>query len=153
MADFTVYLISLDALEPVMLSLKRIEEYEFADELTPEERSNICRILGKFAHLTKRRIQIDSFFAKQAIELAYAAESSLPDEILEEMMNFERSDKLNPPQEKRTKQISIKELEKETGKLDQEAQGRGINVHADNLAATINGLPLYKKPDSEEPLV
>lgn len=151
MADFTVYLISLDALEPVMLSLKRIEEYEFAEELTPEERSNICRILGKFAHLTKRRIQIDSFFAKQAIELAYAAESSLPDEILEEMMNFERSDKLNPPQEKRTKQISIKDLEKETGKLDQEAQGRGINVNADNLATTINDLPLYNNTDRVDP--
>lgn len=149
MADFTVYLISLDALEPVMLSLKRIEEYEFAEELTPEERSNICRILGKFAHLTKRRIQIDSFFAKQAIELAYAAESSLPAEILEEMLNFERSDKLNPPQEKRTKQISTKDLEKETLKLDQEALGRGINVNADALASTINDHPLYKNSAAE----
>lgn len=149
MADFTVYLISLDALEPIMLSLKKIEDYEFAEELTPEERSNICRILGKFAHLTKRRIQVDSFFAKQAIELGYAAESSLPVEILEEMMNFERSDKLNPPQEKRTKLISVKELEKEANKIDQEAKGRGINIDSDPLADKINQFPLFGNDEKE----
>ena len=150
MADYTVYVISLDALEPIILSLKKIEEYEFAEELTPEERSNICRILGKFAHLTKRRIQVDSFFAKQAIELGYAAESSLPAEILEEMLNFERSDKLNPPQEKRTKLISIKDLEKETTKLDQEAKGRGINVDSDPLAEKINQFPLFGDEEKKD---
>ncbi|MFN5422137.1 MAG: hypothetical protein ACK5AO_02620 [bacterium] len=150
MADYTVYVISLDTLEPIILSLKKIEEYEFAEELTPEERSNICRILGKFAHLTKRRIQVDSFFAKQAIELGYAAESSLPAEILEEMLNFERSDKLNPPQEKRTKLISIKDLEKETTKLDQEAKGRGINVDSDPLADKINQFPLFGDEEKKD---
>lgn len=145
MADYTVFIISLDALEPIIISLKKIEEYEFAKELTPEERSNICRILGKFAHLTKRRLQIDSYFAKQSIELAYAAESALPSEILEEMLTFERSDKLNPPQEKRTKVISIKELEKENKKNEQEAAGRGINIDAGPLADKINEMPLYRE--------
>ena len=149
MAEYTVYLISLDALEPVILSLKRIEEYEFAEELTPEERSNICRVLGKFAHLTKRRIQVDSFFAKQAIELAYNAEATLPDFILEEVINFERADKLNPPLEKRTKQIPVKDLEKDINKLEQEAKGRGINIDSEPLADKINELPLYDNEVNE----
>lgn len=55
--DYNVYIISKDALEPVVLSLKKIEEYEFADKLSPEDRDNVCRIIGKFAHTTKRRIQ------------------------------------------------------------------------------------------------
>ena len=103
--EYSVYIISVDTLEPVMLNLKKIEEYEFAKELTPEDRNNICRILGRFAHLSKRRIQIDSFFAKQFIELAYKAESSLPPDILESVLEFERSEKLNPPQEKEQNQF------------------------------------------------
>ena len=53
--EHNVYIISVDALEPVILALKKIEEYEFAKELSPEDRENICRILGRFAHLSKRR--------------------------------------------------------------------------------------------------
>ena len=80
--EHNVYIISVDALEPVILALKKIEEYEFAKELSPEDRENICRILGRFAHLSKRRIQVDSFFAKQFIELAYKCETNLPLDII-----------------------------------------------------------------------
>ena len=34
--DYNVYIITKDALEPIILSLKKIEEYEFADKLSPE---------------------------------------------------------------------------------------------------------------------
>ena len=30
--------------------------------LAPEERENICSIIGKFAHTAKRKIMIDYFF-------------------------------------------------------------------------------------------
>ncbi len=54
--DYNVFIISKDSLEPIILSLKKIEEYEFADKLSPKERDNICKIIGKFAHTTKRKI-------------------------------------------------------------------------------------------------
>jgi hypothetical protein len=147
--DYTVYILSVDGLEPLILNLKKIEEYEFAKELTPEDRNNICRVLGRFAHLSKRRIQIDSFFARQFIELAYKAESSLPADILESVMEFERSEKLNPPQEKRAKAIAISELEKEANQVKQDAGGRGI-VMEDNLLTTkLNNHPLYKDQPGE----
>ena len=38
--DYNVYIISKDALEPIVLSLKKIEEYEFADKLSPSGKSN-----------------------------------------------------------------------------------------------------------------
>ncbi len=82
LSDYTVFVVSLDSLEPIILTLKRIEDYEFAEQLSPEERENICRVIGKFVHLSKRRIQIDGFFAKQFFELVYRSEADLSKEIL-----------------------------------------------------------------------
>ena len=142
--DHTVYIVSLDALEPVLLSLQKIEAYEFAEQLSPEDRENICRVLGRFAHLSKRRIQVDSFFARQFIELAYKCETDLPKDVLESVMDFERAEKLNPPQEKRAKAIPVAELEKENKMVTQEADSRGILTEDETLSNSLNDLPLYK---------
>ncbi len=147
LADYTVFVISIDALEPVILSLQKIEEYEFAEQLSPEERENICRVLGKFAHLSKRRIQVDSFFAKQFIELAYKCENDLPKDIYDKAVAFERSEKLNPPMEKRAKQINTKELEHDAMKVNSDANAKGIVIQ--DLSAELNGLPLYIEPRKE----
>src|SRR6478736_6549771 len=114
LADYSVFVISIDSLEPVILSLLKIEDYEFAEQLSPEERENICRVLGKFVHLSKRRIQIDGFFTRQFFELVYRSEADLPKDILEKVSEFEKAEKINPPIERRAKQISVKELEQET---------------------------------------
>ena len=55
LGDYDVYVISVDSLEQIVLSLNKIESYEFAENLSPEERESICRVIGKFAHHTKRR--------------------------------------------------------------------------------------------------
>ncbi|HEY9001754.1 MAG TPA: hypothetical protein VIM89_10405 [Mucilaginibacter sp.] len=146
--DHNVYIISNDALEPVILSLKKIEEYEFADQLSPEDRESICRILGRFAHLSKRRIQVDSFFAKQFIELAYKCEADLQPDILKSVVEFERSEKLNPPLEKRAKAIPLADIEIESKKINQEAGIRGILIQDENISNLLNELPLYKDPEN-----
>lgn len=143
LGDYDVFIISIDSLEQIILSLKKIEEYEFAENLSPEDRDNICRVLGKFAHLTKRRIQIDSFFAKQFIELAYKTESDLPKEILEKVVEYEKSEKLNPPVERRAKAISTKELDKDTAKLKTEASAKGIMIDEIIISNGLNDMPLY----------
>lgn len=150
LADYTVYVISLDALEPIILALKKIEEYEFADQLSPEERENICRVIGKFVHLSKRRIQIDGFFAKQFFELVYRSEADLPKELMEKVVEFEKSEKLNPPIEKRSKQISTKELESETERLKTEASQKGILTQDSTLIKELNKLPLYSVEKENE---
>lgn len=144
MADYDVYIVSADVLEPLILSLCKIEDYEFAEQLSPEDRENICRIIGKFAHLSKRRIQIDAFFARQFIELAYKCENSLPGDIHEKVMEFERSEKLNPPQEKRAKAINTKDLETENYKIETEVSAKGIALPNDMIAGVLNDLNLYK---------
>ena len=143
LADYTVYIVSLDSLEPIIITLKKIEDYEFADQLSPEERENICRVIGKFVHLSKRRIQIDGFFAKQFFELVYRSEADLSKELLVKVVEFEKSEKLNPPIERRSKQISNKELESDTEKLRIEANQKGIITQDSMLSREINKLPLY----------
>ena len=141
--DYTVYVISIDSLEPIILALRKIEDYDFVDQLSPEERENVCRVIGKFVHLSKRRIQIDGFFAKQFFELVYRSEADLPKDILDKVVEFEKSEKLNPPIEKRAKQINLKELEVESDKLKSEANQKGILTHDSTLTKEINKLPLY----------
>ena len=128
MGDYDVYIITKDSLEPVILSLKKIEEYELADKLSPEERDNICRVIGKFAHTTKRKIQIDQFFTNQFIEILIKCKNDLPEEILKQVIEFEKAEKLNPPTEKRSKQILTKELVDINASINAEAQMRNIEI-------------------------
>ncbi|MBN2286122.1 MAG: hypothetical protein JXI43_06720 [Tissierellales bacterium] len=130
MGDYNVYIITKDSIEPIMLSLRKIEEYEFAEKLSPEDRDNICRIIGKFAHTTKRKIQIDQFFTVQFMELLVKCSNELPDDILNQVLEFEKAEKLNPPPEKRAKQIPIKELEEKNIKINTEANIRAIEIPA-----------------------
>ena len=124
--DYNVNIITKDSLEPIILSLKKIEEYEFADKLSPEERDNICRIIGKFAHTTKRRIQIDQFFANEFLDTLSKTGTLLPREILESVIQFENAEKLNPPMEKRKKQILTKDLKNQSEKIKKEIELREI---------------------------
>ncbi len=144
-ADHDVYVISIDSLEQIILNLKKIESYDFADKLSPEERDNICRVIGKFVHITKRRVQIDAYFTKHFLEMAYQAEADLPSDILDKALEFEKSEKLNPPQEKRAKAINIKELEKENNKLSSEVSAKGIALDNDKLSVKIDEVNLYNK--------
>ena len=128
LGDYKVYVITIDSLEPIILSLKKIEEYEFAEQLSPEERENICRVIGRFAHTTKRKIQIDQFFANQFIELLVRCKNELPKDLLESVIEFEKAEKLNPPSERRSKQILTKELKSKNESINAEAQVRQISI-------------------------
>lgn len=128
MGDYNVFIITKDALEPVILSLKKIEEYEFAEQLSPEERDNICRVIGRFAHSTKRKIQIDQYFANHFLELLKKCKNELPHEILETVIEFEKAEKLNPPVERRAKQILTKELSDQSSNINKEAEIREVQI-------------------------
>jgi len=142
MADYNVYVVTLDVLEPIILSLKKLEEYQFVEQLSPEERENICRVIGRFAHITKRRIQIDQYFAWQFFGILNKSGVDLPKEILDKVIEFEKSEKLNPPQEKRSKQIPMEELTKESKLIEKEADAKGIAMPA-KIDQEIKQMPLY----------
>jgi len=124
MGDYYVYIITVDSLEPIILSLKKIENYEFVEQLTPDERENICRIIGKFSHIAKRKIQIDYFFSYQFLDILSKCNIDLPEDIYKSVQEFEKAEKLNPPQEKRAKQILTDDLLAESEKLAIEARDK-----------------------------
>ena len=128
LGDYDVFVITKDALEPVILSLKKIEEYDLAEKLSPEDRDSICRIIGKFAHTVKRRIQVDQFFSDEFIDIVLKSQKDLPEDIKKQVIEFEKSEKLNPPTEKRAKIISIDELQKKSEEIDAEAQSKKFSL-------------------------
>jgi hypothetical protein len=148
MADYSVYIVTLDVLEPLILSLKRIEEYEFVDQLTPEERENICRLIGKFAHTAKRRIQIDHFFAREFLDVLNKCKAYLPPDILQKVIEFELSEKQNPPQERRAKQILTRDLQADTDMIQKEAEAREI-IFPPSLGDDLKSLPLFESDESD----
>ena len=123
--EYNVFVVTKDALEPIILSLKKIEEYEFVDKLSPEERDNVCSVIGKFAHNTKRRIQIDNFFQREFLSTLDKAKK-LPREILESVIEFENSEKLNPPIEKRKKTIFTKDLKDQVDDIEKDMETHNI---------------------------
>jgi len=129
MAEYRVYVVTHECLEPVVLALKKIEDYQFVDQLSPEDRENICHVIGKFAHATKRRMQIDTYFFNEFLGLLKSCES-LPDDILQKVVDYEKAEKMNPPMEKRKKLIPIKDLEHDIKKITKEAEAREIDVAA-----------------------
>ena len=126
MGDYDVFVITRDSLEPVILSLKKIEEYDLADKLSPEDRDSICRIIGKFAHTAKRRIQVDQYFSNEFIEIVLKSQKDLPEDLQKQVIEFEKSEKLNPPTEKRAKIISIDELQKKSQEINTETEIRKL---------------------------
>ncbi len=133
MADYNVYVVTIDVLEPLILALRKIEDYEFVEQLTPEDRESICRVIGKFAHVTKRKIQIDQFFTREFISVLKKSEANLPSDIFEKVLEFEKSEKINPPVEKRAKQILIKDLEIEDEHVREEVKKLPLYEDNENL--------------------
>jgi len=149
MADYNVYIVTVDALEPIILALRKMEEYEFVDQLTPDERDNICRIIGKFAHTAKRRIQIDNFFSLQFLEILTKCDRDIPSDMRERAMELDRAEKLNPPQDRRAKDLKATELVREVGNLQREARAKGV-VFPKAVEDGIKALPLYEEEQSTE---
>ena len=141
MTDYTVYVITTDSVEPILLSLKKVEEYEFAEQLSPEDRNHICRVIGKLTHATKRRIQVDTYFCREFIEVL-ASIGKLPGDIHEKVEEFEKSGKLNPPLEKRVKVISSDDLKKDVKRISRDVENIGINTK--DKIELIETIPLKK---------
>ncbi|KKK85763.1 hypothetical protein LCGC14_2770030, partial [marine sediment metagenome] len=64
------------------------------------------------------------FFACQFLEILTKVKADLPKDIYDMVIEFEKAEKLNPPQEKRAKQILTEDLMDESEKLGIEAKAR-----------------------------
>ena len=81
---YTFYVVSPEALAPVLASLKRIAAYEFAEKLDPQERENIVHLIAKFDTHINLRNTFDVLMAKMGSEVLRDAERVDP-ELREEI--------------------------------------------------------------------
>jgi hypothetical protein len=132
-----VYVIPAEALEPVLISLKKIEDYEFIGQFTPEDRENICRIIGRLVHNIKRRVQIDISLGKETMSLASDCEKLLPEEIVKEVLLIERAIKVNPTRELKGKEIPLEELKEDLLNAEKSSERMGGAISAGGVI-TIN---------------
>lgn len=146
MGEYRVYVITKEAIEPIIKSFKKIEEYENIQEFSPEDRERICQVIGRFAHSTKRRVQIDAYLAKEFTEI-WKKIGDLPEEVVEKVEEFEMSGNLlNPPVEQRKKKISVVALDKERRNFEKELEFVGVNPKIEKK--DIDVIELYKKEES-----
>jgi hypothetical protein len=143
LGEYRAYIITVDSLEPIILSLKKIEDYEFADQLSPEERDDICRIIGRLSHLTKRRIQVDTFFCEEFFD-ALKSCRCLPEDLAQKALDYEKSTKVNPPVEQRAKLISDKELENALETVQKGAAYLDLDT-TEEVTDIIQEMPLMKE--------
>lgn len=136
-----VHVITTDSLSVILMQLQKIEDYDFAEKLSPEDREKIVTVIGKMAHGMKRRVQLDYFMANEFISILTDAEN-LPDEILEEAQKVEKESKLNPKNEKRAKQIELSDLIKDRQKLLGKVTGQEIHIGPE--LSSIDAIPLHK---------
>ena len=128
--EVRVYVIAYDSMEPIILALKKIDEYSFVEQLSPDDRENICQVIGKFVHASKRKIQIDTYFSKLFIELLENCDSSLPQNIRDTLDQIEKSEIMNPPTEQRNKMTPLPDLVKSVKGLEKEAESQEIDMTA-----------------------
>lgn len=109
--EYKVFIITPDAIEPVLLTLRKIEDYAFIQEIGPDERQAIVRVIGQLIYAAKRRIQVDQFFNGAVMDILRNAMAGIPENLKQEINQIELAAKLNPGQDKRTKGIALNELE------------------------------------------
>lgn len=132
MSDYKVYIITTDSLEPIILALKKIQDYEFAEKLSPEDRNDICKVIGQFTHHTKRRIEIDNFFNENALKLFKSTEN-LPEDIYSSVEEHEINFTMSMPSDKRNKKLQTDKLDKKTKKLNHELNLYNIKTNSEDL--------------------
>ena len=104
------------------MQLKRIEDYEFTESLSPENREALVSVVGKMVHGMKRRIQVDQFFSKEFLSILDSMER-LPSDLVTQVSKVEQALKINPPNENRKKSIDHVELKQEEERLSSKAEG------------------------------
>lgn len=128
MADYKVYVITLEAVLPILQIMRVIESYEFAEQLSPEDRTSICKLIGRLSHTAKRKIQIDNYLSREMIGVLQGI-GSLPEDVEEEVNKYEKEAKLNPPLEKRAKVISITSISDDVEKIYNDTVGWSMVEH------------------------
>lgn len=126
---FNVFVISNDAIPALLHSLKRIEQYEFAEQMDPMERENIVDMIAQFDFHISSRNAVDFALMQHGLETLGKAKN-LPEEMQNEIKrkkNKMRSFTLATAEHKKLTANpddvaeKLEELVKPTAKIEQDS--------------------------------
>jgi len=120
-ANYKVFIVTPDSLESIILTLKEVENYETLENLSPEDRDKICEVIGRFAHSTKRKIEIDNYMNKVFLDVLDSC-NQLDKETKNKSIDYEKSYKLNPNQDRINKTIDVDTLNQEITEIEHRKQ-------------------------------
>ncbi len=123
--EYKVYVISEESLEPILVQLKRLNDFEFTENLSPENKEALVTLVAKMSHGIKRKIQVDYYFSREFLTTLDLVER-LPKDIFEDVSNVEKVLKVNPPNESRKKIIEQSELKHDLSKISNQLE-LGLN--------------------------
>ncbi len=126
----TVFVVTPEALEAVVRTLRRIEEYEFARQITPFELDQICRFIGELSHAAKRKVVLDTYFSNEMLELLQKAEN-LPTDVIADITEYEHAARMNPPTERDSAVLTVPSLSAKVQKLEKAMLARAAADAAD----------------------
>ncbi len=75
---YTLYIISPEALAPILASLKRITAYEFAEGMDPQQRENIVQLVAELDFHINLRNAADLLLTKMGVSLLARAQKTDP---------------------------------------------------------------------------
>ncbi|MDA0375865.1 MAG: hypothetical protein O3A80_00955 [bacterium] len=101
---FTFYVVSPESLEPILAGFKRIEHYEFAEAMDPQERENIVDLIAAFHFHISTRNAHEVGMLMHGLETLAKAEQVHPELIAEALVKKAKMRNLN------TNTAEIKEL-------------------------------------------
>ncbi|HJK03515.1 MAG TPA: hypothetical protein O0X30_04780, partial [Methanocorpusculum sp.] len=131
----TVFVVTPEAVEPIVRTLQRIEEYEFARQITPFELDQICRFVGELSHMTKRKIVLDTYFSNEMLEILQKTEN-LPTDVVADVTAYENAVRLNPPAERDATVLTVPSLSAKVQKLEKAMLARAAAEAEEEVADT-----------------
>lgn len=123
--NFTFYIISMEAVVPVLSCFKRMAQYETLEQIDPQDRANIIRYMAKLEHHLNQRNSMDVALARMgsaALGDARSIDSSIAQEVVQEQEKM----RVSPPTIKTVEKLmkpeareqAIEELIQPTAAID-----------------------------------
>lgn len=92
---FMFYIVSPEALEPILASLKRMESYEFTEGIDPQERENIVDLVAAFDFHVSTRNAHELQMIYHGLETLHKAQNANPELMAEAMIKKAKMRNLN----------------------------------------------------------
>ncbi len=84
--SISFFIIPLEAFEPIVMTLKRLEEYDLADKYDPQDRENIVNIIAAFDNHIRYQNATNILTAVRGLKVLEESEN-MPEEMIKEVEN------------------------------------------------------------------